>query len=465
MIRCWLVFVCTFLVTLPSGADAPLTPMDFAWGQELRVRHDQALHELTVPDTIYRHVKRGDLGDLRVFNGAGQVVPHAFRELPPSASEPETRNLPLFMIDAPAAARHNDLIMRVQTRADGAIVDVRSATRTSGGAARARVQVLDASQIKQPIQALDLTWAAPVSGFLTSVNVETSDDLRVWRRARTRAPVASLEQGGHRLEQRRVELGHVSAKYLRLRWPEGGSPQVTHVNAVLVPAEPLPQLAWQHMTVVPDKDEPGALRFDLPAPWRIERLRIVPREQNSVARVEVLSRHDSKQPWRSRGSALIYRMSVDGRTLDSRELALSPGSDREWLIRVANRESAFGDRLPVVEAGYRPAQLVFLTRGAGPFLLAYGSGRAVPADRPLESLLQGLSDRPEARPRAAAARLGSRKTLGGTDALRAPVSPRDWKVMSLWVVLGAGVLLLGWMARRLFRQVSAAPGDGSPPPG
>ena len=456
------VLLLSCLALAPVRAEAPLTPMDFSQGHELQVQAGQALHELTLPTAIHRGVTRADLGDLRVFNRAGQIVPHALRESPLEARAAARRVLPHFTVAAPPAGARADLFMTVRTRPDGTIVDVRSLGRGRPGAGGTAAQVIDASQTKQPLHALELAWATPVAGFFTSVDVEASDDLQHWRRVKSRAPVASLEQGGHRLEQRRIELDGVRAKYLRLRWVEAGAPTLTRVSVELVPEVPPPRLDWERVSA--SADDTGGLRFDLSGPLRAERLRIVPREHNSIAQIELLSRPDARTPWRVRGTALIYRLTVEGRTIEQQEAAVAAGTDREWLLRVANRESAFGGQPPTIDVGYRPAQLVFVARGEGPFLLAYGSGRAGPAARPLEGLLLDMA-RGDQKAVPARASLGAVKMLGGPDALRAPISPRDWKVMALWAVLVAGVLLLAWMAHRLIRQLSSGgPGGAAPPP-
>lgn len=461
------VLILSGWATVAMAAEAPLTPMDFAKGYALKAHSGHALHELTLPADVHRGVTRADLGDVRVFNRAGQIVPHAFRESPPESTAPPRLVLPHFSVATATAGTRPDLFMTVRTRPDGTIVDVRSIDRGRPTGTRGTVLVLDASQTKQPIKLLELAWAPPVAGFYTSVDVEASDDLQHWRRVVTRAPVASLEQGGHRIEQRRVELGGVRAKYLRLRWSDATAPLLTGASAELVPSVPLPRLDWQRVTVTPDSGEAGGLRFDVAGPLRVERVRIEPPEQNSIAQIELLSRVDARQPWRSRGTVLIYRLTADGRRLEQQEIVLAPSTDPQWLMRIANRESAFGNNPPVVDIAYRPAQLVFVARGEGPYLLAYGSGRAGPAARPLEGLLLDMAGRDADRPKAipSPATLGAARILGGPDALRAPISPQDWKIMALWAVLAAGVLLLAWMARRLFRQMSSVEtGRDAPPP-
>ena len=60
---------------------APLYPADFAWGTTLDSWDDSPVHTVLLPLTVYRGVTRRDLGDLRVFNGRDETVPHAIRTL------------------------------------------------------------------------------------------------------------------------------------------------------------------------------------------------------------------------------------------------------------------------------------------------------------------------------------------------------------------------------------------------
>jgi hypothetical protein len=63
------------LVALPAHAEAP---GDFAYAASVEVSSQEALLWLELPSAVYEGAVRTDLGDLRVFNAAGEVVPHAF---------------------------------------------------------------------------------------------------------------------------------------------------------------------------------------------------------------------------------------------------------------------------------------------------------------------------------------------------------------------------------------------------
>ena len=110
-------------------------------------------------------------------------------------------------------------------------------------------------------------------------------------------------------------------------------------------------------------------------------------------------------------------------------------------------------------AGWVAHRLVFAARGAGPFQLAYGRRDATPAAFPIATLIPNY--KPDAELDVARAEVGTQRPLGGPAPLRAPV---DWKRWTLWGSLGLGVALLGWMAMRLARQMSAVPGVTGDPP-
>jgi len=56
------------------------------------------------------------------------------------------------------------------------------------------------------------------------------------------------------------------------------------------------------------------------------------------------------------------------------------------------------------------------------------------------------------------AQLGAPRTLGGATRLSQPRPSIGWQRVLLWLVLGAGIVLLGWMAYRLARDLGSRSG-------
>ncbi len=122
-------------------------------------------------------------------------------------------------------------------------------------------------------------------------------------------------------------------------------------------------------------------------------------------------------------------------------------------MRVDQRGGGIGGGPLALGVGWVPHRLVFASRGAGPFQLAYGSRDAKSTAFPIATLVPGYKGEEELE----------LVVIGGAQAAADPqrlggeaVTPerRDWKRWTLWASLVLGVVLLGWMALRLGRQMS-----------
>jgi len=74
--------------TEQNKTEVPLKPQDFAYAVPLQFEGQDALYQATLPLSVYQNTVRSDLGDLRVFNAQGEVVPHMLRQPERSQHQP-----------------------------------------------------------------------------------------------------------------------------------------------------------------------------------------------------------------------------------------------------------------------------------------------------------------------------------------------------------------------------------------
>ena len=467
-----IVFIAFFITS--GFAVAAEKPIDFAYGLKIDASGTEALYDVTLPPAVYQGVTRRDLGDVRVFNGAGEVVPHAWRpRRTEKADAGATVALTLFPLKAAAGANVDALTISVRRSAGGAVsVDVKS-----GGAPAPAQQtvayLIDMSAQDRALRAIELDWKAP-DGFSGKLRVDASDDLSNWRTLVSGAPLLNLEVGGQRLQQKRVEVPPQKAKYLRLAWAQERSddgaksapPEITAASGEL--AEKFVEASREWAKFNAGKGEkPGEYLFDLKGQFPIDRLRLELPEPNTIVQVEVLVRDKAEQPWRSVTRGVAYRLRQPAGEIASPDIQVGASSERWWMIRIDQRGGGLGSGMPALNAGWVPHQLVFAARGAAPFTLAYGNRGAQAGSLPIDSLIPGYREDSGASVRAAktsalpgvnvqAASAQAQKELGGEARLQEQI---DWKRWSLWGVLGLGVLVLGAMAWRLVKQLGTPPSD------
>lgn len=456
------------VISVPVQAAEKLS--DFAWSLPIQADGSDDSYQFDLPPAVYRGISRRDASDLRVFNAAAEVVPHGFhRQTVAPAAKPQPRVLTPFPLRGIASNGIDGLRVRV----------VRSGRKTvfrldEGGGRGDRVApvlgyLLDAAAMDQPIQALELAVDAPTD-YAGRVRVEASMDLARWDIIVAGAPLLSLEQAGAKLEQRRVEFTPRKTKYLRISW--AGLPFEAQLTSVLAePSESPVALArrWDAVAGVAVADKSGEYSFDFEGNFPVDRLRLGLPQPNTLVQVEILSRNRASDPWRPVSRGVVYRLRRQGAEILSPEVPIATNPDRYWLLRVDQKGGGLGAGDPRLFAGWVPHRLVFVARGGSPFILAYGNRDAVPSNHAIETLVRGYRQTPASSgledvkmtqvasvppTRLKSPELQLPSALGG--AVIAADSVQIKKVI-LWSGLVASVLLLGWMAWRLLRQMEAVP--------
>lgn len=461
-----LILAASLAMAVPPGpgvANNPATlttspiPRDFAEGIPLTVEPGGAIYGLDLPDALYAGVTRPDFGDVRVFNAQGERLPHVLRRPQSRPTSPgEAKPVPLFPLYGESPAHWAPSSQwRVRAGPDGTLIEVTGAAAPPANQ-WPRAYLLDLSQWRgQSPASLRLNWGAPpASGFLSRVTLEVSDDLAQWRPAGT-GVLADLEFGGQRL-RRNALTPSVWGTYVRVAWPDtlGATPLL---EALVLPgAGAAPEPARRHREI-PGQFVAGpkaGFEFDGGALLPVERIQVRPPQTNSLARAVISSRATPAEPWRERHRGALYALTMEGIRLRNEPIPLPALVHRYWRLETSGEGDGFGGGVPVLELDWVVHELLFLARGPGPYLLAYGSARVGPPGDDAASLLEQLASDPQ---RIRPAQAGAPQALAGSGA-RAPLTPPlPWRQIALWGVLLLCVLALGWMAWRVYRQLAGPP--------
>ncbi len=429
-------------------AAAQTAPSDFAQGIEVAAPGAQPIARVMLPERVYTTAVKPGLADLRVFNRAGNVVPHTLRRPPLPAPNTETAvSVPFFpLFETPGGDRQ---LTEVAIGPRGAVVQLRAAPRP--GAVRV-AYLVDASTVDGPLTRASLEWESPAAEtFLASVDVDGSYDLNTWQRLVPSATIARLLSGRRELRQGDIELGGRRARYLRVSWPKSmAAVRLTGVRVQREGAVPAPPITWTVRTAT--TGPAGAAEFDTGGRIPVEHLDLELVDQAEAALVAFSSRPGPESPWQRVRQEVVYAVTQGGRTLASPALRIAPNTDRYWRVEVAREGGWAAGRVPRLKLGWYPDELLFLTQGGGPFTLAYGSVRAQAAAAPIEALLRGTGNA-GLEERVQTATLGPWRELGGAAAL---VEPRSWRRAGLWAVLILAVAGLAALAFRLSRDMGTS---------
>ncbi len=433
---------------LCSAAFAQERPADFTTQVPLAVSGNGPWYRLELPLAVQLHARQADLGDVRVFNAAGETQAYALSRQPAQRSESRTLTdvkwFPLYAADTEQALP--DVVMKSTT--EGTLLEVRPSSAKSQQVLRG--WVLDASAIKAPLQQLTLDWSREQDVF-RRFSIEASDDLQHWQ-AWGDGQVARLSFADERVEQHDVNLPGQSARYLRLVWQGHAAPLLTSATLVSTTRSSLPMpLLWsQPMAGV--RLKAGEYSWQLPTGLGIERLRLDLKQPNTLAPVTVLGRRDNQQAWQPLSHGLLYRLSQNGQDLVQDQLQLAGQTVNALKLQVDERGGGLGVDAPALRFAVRATQLVFLARGEPPFTLALGNASV---NLPLSTLIPDYSA--ERLNTLGEARVAGDAAITAAAVIVPAEAGADWKKLGLWAVLLLGVAALGAMAYSLLRKPQGKP--------
>jgi hypothetical protein len=436
------------------SAVAQEKPADFTTQVPLLVAGEGPWYRLELPLSVQLSARKADLSDLRVFNAVGDVQAYALaRE---SAQSSETRTLTevkRFALYNSEDATETAPSVRVQSSANGTLVEVQPTSQLEPGEEELRGWLLDASSIKAPLQQLILDWTSERDGF-QRFTVEASDDLQHWQ-SWGEGQVARLTFSDERVEQHEVNLPGQSARYLRLLWiTPHSAPTLTSAQLQSANTRSLPlPLVWSQ-ALTGSTEKAGVYTWQLPMGLNVERVQVGLSQPNSLAPVSLAGRRDSSLPWQPLGSGLLYRLTQNGEDVVQNQLQLSGQIVQQLKLTVDERGGGLGDQAPTLKFAMRATQLVFLARGPGPYTLVVGNATAKAANLPLSTLIPDYSPEKLATLGRAMVDVGAAATQPSAGATSAPIDTH-WKKFGLWAVLLLCVVFLAAMAFSLLRKPSA----------
>ena len=436
----WLVlWLVLSAATAQNLTPQDLTPQDFAAGMSIDTASEDSLQVLELSAPVYDTLTRTDLGDLHVFNAAGEVLPYAFVEenIPVTREELE---LPLYRLASETLS--DSLSVQIEQGAVGTSVQV----DTNAAPSSDELYIVDQRNLTSAAQ-LRFEWENWEG--VSDVRLETSADLERWRPAEN-FTLAQLESGGFSLVKNALIMPNSntpSAAYLRLRPSPGETlPPLSNVYAEVSSRG---ERSGREQRVQGQALDTGYL-YDLGGAQRVMRVALDTGE-NALARVRLESADTLDGPWTTRFEGVYFDLMQRGQRVARGPLELGEARARYWRLS-ADPVSGLGPA-PTLTFTLLADRLAFLQRGAEPFTLAYGSYLAPSAAEP--SLLAGSALK-TALATSDLATLSAPFELGGESALVPPPPPFDWQPYVLWAVLLIGVGGLSVLALQLLRMNNAS---------
>ena len=427
------------------------------------------------------------LADLRVRNGAGETMAFAWVGTTTPSPAPQLVPARLYKLPLPPSGE---------------------ASANTAGSPPRQAWIVDAKDGDDDLLRLDLALERGTQGVYT-LRIEASDDLQHWRTLQEDAQLVQLQalpQVGaagalatladrERLSANGIDLDRVPARYLRLTTARRSAiPPLVSASVTRAPHAPAPApLEWS-AAIAASSCEQSSCDYPLPRNTPVAAVQVLPADVDTNAQVMVLGQVDtSRQPmprhsllrgslhalrlkaehtaektgvaWDSAAVANVYWLSQPSGAPDlhSPPLRLDDTTWQALRLETFGPISQLGHAAPTIRIGVHRRQLVFVARGAGPFVIVRAKAADPSVPMSLDALMPGRAAdaalpaaSAQVTPLAAAAVVSSAASASAP-LPAAPTSRSTW----LWAALLAGVAMMGAMAWSLLRKPAPRAGEGA----
>ena len=460
------------MLALACGAAGAQTPApdnaaSYSHAIPLTVSGKNPVVQLRLPPAVYLNARSATLDDLRIFDAAGTTLPFALLQ-PAAQSQASRRQLPVKIFPvglAPGDTRDFRNDVEVKTSADGSVTSISMHHVASDKAMpeATGALVLDIGSARVPIDALVFTLPDGLSNYQAQVELEVSDDLRMWETAGYASLSWLANSNRDTLSNNRMEFGARAFRYARLSWRQGKPLQFAAIVAESQVSTEL-AAAQDSISLKPQAGRFGndiAYNTALALPVNSLSLRFAGQNVVMPALVgqyvelpNAQGASGTRWEFSPRMQATFFQINQDGKQRSSGDLAVDQVHASNWVIRP---QAAVADK-PELRLSWTPATLVFLGSGAPPYTLRVGREHAKPMQRDVALVAPGFS---------AAELQGLEQAVPGTlqasamhdtsasDAQAAGHAARG-RMLALWGVLLLGVGVLGFMAWKLVAQMKKA---------
>ncbi|MDR3193434.1 MAG: DUF3999 domain-containing protein [Treponema sp.] len=412
-------------------------PEDFAGQMTLAAEEGQLMY-LELPENVYLHAERRDLGDIRVFDADGIPVPCELRGAPRVEQTPPPLEVAFF----PWSAGEENLPRQANIEIDsgGAVIRVNSGEGRSP--AREKSFLVDLSVLPCSPVGLTLETQKTAGQWNSPITLRYSSDLARWNRFDKAQTLAGFGGGqASPADRDTVSLPEgLNGSYLLLTVNETVPPLLgiraffqSVSRSETVRESIFPGVKSEDgfsVSYAPGGYFPGvALDFILP--------------HADSLNVEIFCRYSEDESWRFLNSGPLWRLDSADADVTKNEPWYGKADAPYWQIRsTGGLPFVF---IPDMRLVWEPLRVVFLARGRGKWILAYGNKNYGPLGEALPGPVK------EQTPLAAAI-IGAehwqpRRSSGG--ALR--------KAVLLWSALVLAVAVLSVLAYLMARSMRKQP--------
>ena len=435
--------IISLLIPALSFAQA-INKEDFAYGIDVEAEAN-TYYEVDVTKDLYAGIQSPDLYDLRVFGPDGNPVPYLIKRQKQKNNTAESyKTHDFFPVSSPVELTHSDNVRVIINRDGSMSVDVKATPISRSEIAAAVFYVIDLGEKPdRHIKSIQFQWNDRVVEQ-SKITISTSSDLNHWRHA-GQGTLVSLFFGANKLRHDTIEIDKYD-RYIKIASDKAVEFRLDGLKTsssqnVEIKQKPI----W--MDIKGTSRANNEYYYIAPGHFPIDFLEITPAVENTATDVWMRSGTNGKEFHQTQFRGNIYSLKVGKDEVHSDTISLFGTTHRHWLLKVLDKDNTVAP-MPSVKIGWYPHIIHFVSSKPGIYTVAYGSTGITHHGSLLPSvLIKGQYSPVHIKP-------GLPKMVGGVEPLAPPTDRSKYAKWALWGILSITLMVVGYMAFRLFRHMN-----------
>jgi hypothetical protein len=463
---------------------------------------EASLRVFTLSAEVYACMKQSGFRDVKLVNSLNQPVPFTRFSQDVESKEQIEKTLPFYQEPELTAFKTKDQIRRLSTLA-GVSAQRDSSREWNIKNTFYSAILVDVSE-DDVLRGLRINMDVNAPAIAATVVVERSNDLTTWTTVASPKKIVFVDNGVEKLRDGRIVVHrNVRGKYLRIAVLSNLKNVTKNISSVTTKYESIKTAAstlqWQRaMLQLVDEKNPVWVAA-LPSYLPVSSMRMSPAKdivyyQGRLFADTRLSMSSTKQSLRREGKKKLKRVvkqvfqprADDNGLLKgvpqwhhvsqfsphfSQEHTAAPEAtiisfpredSRHWLMMFDQPASLNENQLPIIDFGWQADKLVFLAQGEPPFTLLVGRENKSDINNRVDAVafpfdvLRPTSQNERVQPeRVDITRISTPSTIDSAKAMKTQVDAEKipWLTILLWLVLLAGISVMGFMAYQLAKKM------------
>ena len=448
-----------------NAAEENIKRQDFNYQAELIVVSAESVQHLELPEYVQNKLHHQAAQDVRVFNAKGELMPTLIQYQTSQHQPSIVQSIVFFPLQRDAIEQQKAIVSKQQQFA----VKLEVLLNAENDNVESKENIEQPNQPQSYIienpeydengvkSSADQTQLYQINIHLdpefdgiAALTLETSNDLNNWQLLVANDSVTHINYRGQQLHKNAINFSGKANRYLKLNWTGTNQPTVKSIDAVLGQGSLKPVYVWSDNLIFKPVVEEGiasnTYQFTVSPAFRTDKIRLLESNSDQIVSGLLSSNHSANKHWMGMTRFQFYHIKNNDNTISVMESSIQPNNNENWRIQFQYPINNAIDDLAFQVNRY-PVQLYFLKQGTGPYYLAFGNPSIGPMTDTLSKVMQNVL-------KISAANYGEASLSTIEKNVISPVSAFAWKKILLWIVLVAGVVIMLWMARSLFKQMT-----------